>query len=98
MTHRAIPAPPPEADTVHGPRLRGDLGASLPSQALARHLLSGEMGLRLYRGLADQFPAIRRTEVFLGIALAWTDLQAALVGVEAELAHLRRQLGTGVST
>ena len=33
----------------------GDLGASLPSQALARVLLSGEVGLRLYHALADQF-------------------------------------------
>ena len=69
-----------------------DLGAGLASQALARLLLSGEVGLRLYHTLADQFPATRRTEVFIGIALAWTDLQAALVAAEAQILDLRRQL------
>ena len=74
-------------------RSHDDLGAGLPSQALARVLLSGEVGLRLYHALADQFPSIRRPEVFFGIALAWTDIQAALVAAETQISHLRRQLG-----
>lgn len=88
-----IPLTGPEATSPGDPRSHDDLGASLPSQALARVLLSGDVGLRLYNALADQFPAIRRTEVFFGIALAWTDMQAALIAVELELADLRRQLG-----
>ena len=93
MTRNSIPTMETAAQTTGDLRSRDDFGASLPSQALARHLLSGEVGLRLYHALADQFPAIRRTEVFFGIALAWTDMQAALIAVELELADLRRQLG-----
>ena len=73
-------------------RFRDDLGASLPSQELARHLLAGNVGLTLYFELAERFPTIRRTDVFFGIALAWTDLQAAQVAAEAEISDLRRQL------
>ena len=85
----------PQATAPDDMRDHDDLGAGLPSQALARVLLSGEVGLRLYHALADQFPAMRRTEVFIGIALAWTDLQAALVAAEAQILDLRRRLSGG---
>jgi hypothetical protein len=69
-----------------------DLGASLPAQSLARLLLSGEVGLTLFNRLLDHFPEIRRTDAFLGVALAWTDLQAALLAAEAQIIDLRRRL------
>ena len=87
-----IPTTGPDAQTPDDPRVYDDLGTGLPSQALARLLLSGLVGLRLYYALGNEFPAIRRAEVFFGIALAWTDMQAALIAVELELADLRRQL------
>jgi hypothetical protein len=81
------------ADLVEQDRAVGDgLGARLVSQEVARCLLSGNVGLKLYFDLATRFPSIRRTEVFFGIALAWTDLQGALVAAEAEISDLRRQL------
>ena len=95
MKHDEIQMAGPEATAPDDMRSHDDLGAGLPSQALARVLLSGEVGLRLYHALADQFPAMRRTEVFIGIALAWTDLQAALVAAEAQILDLRRRLGGG---
>ncbi len=84
----------PEATAPDDMRSHDDLGAGLPAQAFARFLLSGEVGLRLYYALADQFPTIRRIEVFFGIALAWTDLQAALVAAEAQILDLRRRLSS----
>ncbi len=82
----------PEATAPGDMEAHDDLGAGLPSQALARLLLSGEVGLRLFHALTDQFPTMCRTEVFIGIALAWTDLQAALVAAEAQILDLRRRL------
>ena len=83
----------PQPTSPDDMRAQNDFGAGFPPQALARLLLSGEVGLPLYHALADQFPTIRRIEVFFAIALAWTDLQAGLVAAGAEISDLRRQLG-----
>lgn len=64
----------------------------LPYQALAQHLLSGAHGVTLSDELAAKFPSISRADVFMGIALAWSCLQADEVILHAEIADLRRQL------
>ena len=71
-------------------------GRDLPSQKLAKCLLTGSVGMNLFHELADSFPTIHLTEVFFGITLAWTDMQAGLVAAEAEIDHLRRRLGEDV--
>jgi len=64
----------------------------LPAQEFARALLGGDIGIALYQDLAERFPTIRREDVFFGVALAWTELQAGLVAAEAELRYVRRLL------
>ncbi len=70
-----------------------NLGADLPEQRLARLLLTGQVGFDLYDALTEQFPDIPRASVYLAIALAWTDREAALLAAEAELADLERRSG-----
>ena len=66
------------------------MGASLPAQHLARFLLTGgPCGMKLYGELWQQFPKTDRDSVYLAVALAWTEMQAALLAVEAEIQALR---------
>ncbi len=62
-----------------------DNAGVLPAQTFARHLLSGAVGCALYHDLIAQFPDIGREDAFLGIALAWTEMQASLLACEAEI-------------
>jgi hypothetical protein len=70
--------PPPDSD--------------IPPQRLARLLLGGAVGHTLLNELLAHFPTISRGDVFMGIALAWTDREAALLAAEAELAALKVQM------
>lgn len=64
----------------------------LPAQRLARLLLSGCVGQALLAELSTRFRDISRSDMFWGVALAWTDREAALLAAEAEILDLRRRL------
>lgn len=66
--------------------------AELPAQRFARLLVSGVCGATLYERLFEEFADITRADVFFGVALAWTDREAALVACEVEIRALRQQL------
>lgn len=66
--------------------------ADLPPQRLARLLLSGTIGQELLARLGTEFAETRRWDVFAGMTLAWTELQAALIAQEVEVRALRREL------
>jgi hypothetical protein len=57
---------------------------------------SGVVGVGLAKLLRDRFPAAKRAEVFLGVAIAMTDIHAELLIAEAEIAQLRSQIGAAV--
>lgn len=65
----------------------------LPAKKLAVALLSGLVGFELFHTLERDFPDIRRADVFFGIALAWTELQASLLACEVEIRALKAQVG-----
>lgn len=66
--------------------------SQLPAQLFARALLTGDVGFKLFHALVEQFPTLPRPDVYLGAALAWTELAAGLLAAEAEIQDLRRQL------
>jgi hypothetical protein len=72
--------------------MSGPSDENLPAQVLARALLGGEVGLSLLDRLETDFATTSRSDVFLAIALAWTEMQAGLVACEAEIRSLRREL------
>ena len=53
---------------------------------------SGCVGVTLSKLLHERFPAARRSEVFLGVSIAITDLHCQLLEAAAEADGLRREL------
>lgn len=64
--------------------------------AFADALLSSRGGAGLYDELLDAFPQLRRSEIYLGISIAWlartADLLETLTVANHEIRQLRHQL------
>ena len=73
------------------------MSGQLVSRQFAGFLLQGPVGLSLYDELRATFPAISREDVFLGIAFAWSALQADLLIAQLELREVKRRTAMAVA-
>lgn len=73
------------------------MSGRLASRDFASFLLSASVGVSLYDQLRETFPAIGREDVFLGIAFAWSALQADLLIAQLELREVERRGQMGVA-
>jgi hypothetical protein len=71
------------------------MSGHLASREFANFLLQAPVGLSLVDELRAGFPAIRREDVFLGIAFAWSALQADLLIAQIELQEVERRMKMG---
>lgn len=73
------------------------MSGQLVSRQFASFLLQGAVGTSLYDELRATFPGISREDVFLGIAFAWSVLQADLLIAQLELREVERRTTLAVA-
>lgn len=74
------------------------MSSHLTSRHFANFLLQAPVGMSLLDELRAGFPAIRREDVFLGIAFAWSALQADLLIAQLELREVERRMKMATSS
>ncbi|MFY9291714.1 MAG: hypothetical protein WAP03_13600 [Methylorubrum rhodinum] len=65
---------------------------SAPAMAFANAVINARGGGEMFGMLLEQFPEIRREEVFLGVAIACLDRDATLMAADLEVRQLQRAL------